>query len=161
MVVKGGNKMEKEDKVSNLGVGVMLGMLSGNEETVKAGKDAVGKEIAHAAVVLGADAGHYGDTDKLVLTFTDKSALEIWDDGQSCCEHRFMHTDDELGDFVGATFLDAEVRDGPAEDMEYGEKESQFLVISTSIGQFTVVNYNEHNGYYGGFWLQARTRAER
>lgn len=36
-----------------------------------------------------------------------------------------------------------------------GGAESQFLMIRTSLGVFTVVNYNEHNGYYGGFALRA------
>ena len=67
-----------------------------------------------------------------------------------------MHTDDELTDFHGAEFRGAEVRDGPTKS-KYGEpQESQFLIIHTSIGDFTVVNYNEHNGYYGGFWIVAR-----
>jgi hypothetical protein len=66
-----------------------------------------------------------------------------------------MHTDDVLQDFIGAKLLNAEVREGPTELDKYGDPiESEFLVVSTSIGFFTVVNYNEHNGYYGGFIIR-------
>lgn len=53
--------------------------------------------------------------------------------------------------------MSAESRDGPEEADEYGgSKESQFLIITTDMGAFTIVNYNEHNGYYGGFSIVAR-----
>lgn len=134
--------------MTNLGMGVLLYRLFGDQETPKALNGAIGKEIAALGIQDYA----------LVFTFTDGTGLKLFDNGQSCCEHRYMHTDDALDDFVGATLLDAEVRDGGEEPAEYGDvKESQFLVITTSIGQFTVVNYNEHNGYYGGFAIAART----
>lgn len=138
--------------MTHLGIGVMLHMLGGNAETVNVFQAALGKEIANLELIKG------GAVDGVLrFTFTDGTAMELYDDGQSCCESRWMHTDDKLDDFVGATLIDAEVRNGPTEDGEYGEpKESQFLVVTTSKGQFTVVNYNEHNGYYGGFWLVAR-----
>lgn len=62
-------------------------------------------------------------------------------------------TDDELNDFVGAKFIKAEIVDGP--DLETGDSchEQQFLLIDTSLGTFTMVTHNEHNGYYGGFAL--------
>lgn len=129
----------------NLGLGVMLKMLGGNnEETVRTFSNAVGKSIKTLELV----------DNKLRFTFIDESGIALFDDGQSCCERRYMHTDDKLEDFVGTRLLGAEVRDGGVEDDEWGDvKESQFLIISTSIGEFTVVNYNEHNGYYGGFWI--------
>ena len=134
--------------MTKLGMGVLLYRLFGDQETPKALNGAIGKEIAALGIQDNA----------LVFTFTDGTGLKLFDDGQSCCEYRYMHTDDALDDFVGATLLDAEVRDGGEEPAEYGDvKESQFLVITTSIGQFTVVNYNEHNGYYGGFAIAART----
>ena len=67
-----------------------------------------------------------------------------------------MHTDDDLTRFVGSEFVLAEAREGPDLSVEYEIKESQFLVITTDKGVFTVVNYNEHNGYYGGFLMAAR-----
>lgn len=133
--------------MGGMGLGVMINTLGGNKETVKAHSAAMGKVLKDLALV----------DNELRLYFEDGTGIRFWDDGQSCCEHRWMHTDDELGDFVGATFQEAELRDGPTEDSEYGEpKESQFLVIRTSVGMFTMVNYNEHNGYYGGFWIVVR-----
>ena len=145
--------------MTHLGMGVMINSLSisRNRETAEALKAAVGKTIQD--ISIGEEKAEWSTPDTLRFTFTDGSGLKIWDDGQSCCEHRYMYTDDELTDFYGAEFRDAEVRDGPSESPDgWGEvKESQFLIITTSVGQFTVVNYNEHNGYYGGFLIQAST----
>lgn len=86
-------------------------------------------------------------------------AITIKDTGQSCCEHRYMHTDDELPYYVGAKLVGLELRDGPAE--ESGEpKECQFLLIQTDKGTITIANYNEHNGYYGGFWIVGNVEKE-
>ena len=92
-----------------------------------------------------------------MMAFTDGTGIMFYDDGQSCCEERWMATDDNLDDFAGATFIDADLRDGPTVEDKWSEtKESQFLLINTSLGTFTMVNYNEHNGYYGGFWVVIR-----
>jgi hypothetical protein len=93
------------------------------------------------------------DSDSLTFVFTDKTKYEIRDEGQSCCERRYMNTDDCLNNFKGSKFVNAEVRDGPGEENidDFQVNESQFLIVTTTKGQFTVVNYNEHNGYYGGF----------
>lgn len=133
--------------MSQLGIGVMLGMLGGNEDSVNAFKQGVGKVISAIEI-----------SDKeLTFTLADGLKLTLFDDGQSCCEHRYMHTDDDLSYFAGATLQGASVQAGPEESDEYGDvKESEFLIISTSKGEFTVVNYNEHNGYYGGFLIRAR-----
>jgi hypothetical protein len=128
------------------GLGVMIQSLGGNEETVNAVKNALGKTIKDVKLV--------GDV--LIISFEDGSGIRITDDGQSCCEHRYMNTDDDLTDFEGATLNDMELSDGPTDEEEYSCVESQFLKISTSKGGFTVVNYNSHNGYYGGFWITVR-----
>ena len=86
----------------------------------------------------------------LELQFTDNTALNIWDNGQNCRERRYMNSCDELTYYIGAKFLGMEVSDGP--DIPDGEShETQFLIIKTSLGEFTCVTHNEHNGYYGGF----------
>lgn len=92
---------------------------------------------------------------RLFFIFSN-SAMVMFDDLQICCEERYMHTDDDLSYYIGACFLDAEVREGPIEEKEYTDKMSKFLIITTSKGQLTVVNYNEHNGYYGGFDIVIR-----
>ena len=131
------------------GMGVMIGMLGGNRETVDAHKAAMGKTIEEVWLDK--------EENRLMMSFTDGTGIMFYDDGQSCCEERWMATDDNLDDFTGATFIDADLRDGPTELAEWGDpKESQFLLINTSLGTFTMVNYNEHNGYYGGFWVVIR-----
>lgn len=137
-------------------MGVMLGMLRGNLETVEAHNAAMGKVIASVAMEHEGDRYHsMGESpgDTLVLRFDDGTGIRFYDDGQSCCEHRYMHTDDDLAHFVGAAFMGAELRDGPEVEGDYDVKECQFLLVNTSVGAFTMANYNEHNGYYGGFMI--------
>lgn len=135
--------------MSNLGIGVMLGMLSGNEESARTFQAHMDKEIKDLGIVDNA----------LLFTFADDSKMKLFDDGQSCCESRHMNTDDDLSYYIGAALQGAEVREGPNKDEDdWGEVvESEFLIVSTSKGQLTVVNYNAHNGYYGGFLIRAGT----
>ncbi len=129
------------------GIGVMIRQLSGNAESVAAFTGAVNKRIAHI----------YMTDDVLTIKFDDGYILHLKDDGQSCCEHRYMKTDDTLSDFIGGVMTGAEVVDAPNQSDEYSEHEVQFLRVHTDKGILTVSNHNEHNGYYGGFYIQAST----
>ena len=81
----------------------------------------------------------------------------IWDGGQDCCEHRYMNCDDDLDYYIDSTLQGVELRDGPnASGTQEDYKECQFLHIMTNKGTFVVANYNEHNGYYGGFSLVSK-----
>lgn len=131
--------------MSHPGIGVMLSYLSGNEETVNLHLAAIGKTIKSLS-----------SNDDLVLKFTDDTGIKIFDDGQSCCENRYMHTDDDIQYYVGSKFLGCELRDAPNEPDEYGEHEVQFLLVNTDKGTFTMASHNEHNGYYGGFAIVIR-----
>ena len=93
--------------------------------------------------------------DTLRFMFTDGSQLTLIDDGQRCCETRYMRTDDQLSDFVGTTFDRIEVRDVIGVGVEEEAKEIQFLAVYTSGGMFSVSAHNDHNGYYSGFALVA------
>jgi hypothetical protein len=134
--------------MENLGVGVMLGILGGNEKTVTSIQSSLNKTIEKVEL----------DDEQLFISFIDGSELVIWDGGQSCCESRYMTTDDNLSDFSSATLLDLELKSVEYKDLDYGEHEIQFLDVKTSEGVFTMVNHNEHNGYYGGFWIQAKLK---
>ena len=135
--------------MTELGMGAMIGMLGGNEETVKTLKAALGKKIT--AIELKA-----GDPEALLLTFEDESRISVEDDAQSCCERRYMTTDDDLQQFVGATLESMEIAEGPStsKDEWMEEHDTQFLRVYTSEGVLTMVTHVEHNGYYGGFWLK-------
>lgn len=125
----------------------MLHMLfDGGKETSEILKGVTGKRIT--ALRLGED-------DALHFAFEDGQRVKLRDAGQSCCENRYMRTDDNLSDWVGTVFTCAEVRDAPNAEAEDGVHEIQFLLINTDKGVFTMSSHNAHNGYYGGFWIVA------
>jgi hypothetical protein len=106
----------------------------------------VGKVIE--SVVLGSD-------DALHFVFADGTKMKLWDDGQSCCESRYMMTDDNLLFYSGTVLVNVEVRDAPDTTDEYDNvHEVQFLEVMTNRGCFTMTTHNEHNGYYGGFYVR-------
>jgi len=107
--------------------------------------DAIGKEIASVAL----------SNDELHFVFADGSKVRVLDDGQSCCEARYMTTDDNLDEYAGAKLLGLEIKDAPDIEERYDVHEVQFLEVMTSRGCFTMATHNEHNGYYGGFSVRA------
>ena len=92
------------------------------------------------------------DEDSITLKF-DFGQLTLRDNGQCCCENRYMSTDDDVRQLIGSRFMCYEVKDGPdvSEDDDYDVHDTQFLEIQTDSGFVTLVNHNEHNGYYSGF----------
>lgn len=118
----------------------------------------------HLPVVYAASLGRpiaaicVDNEDRLNIEFEGGGNLLIWDSGQSCCEHRYMTTDDDLASFVGAKLVDIEVLDGPNVSEYDGCHDTQFVRVNTTAGTVTVVTHNEHNGYYGGFELNSEWR---
>lgn len=131
--------------MNNLGMGVMIGLLGGNESSVKAFQSCIGKTIT--SLEMKDDAIHF--------VMDDGTKMAMYDDGQSCCESRYMKTDDNLTEFVGAKLIGAEVREAPSIETEYGNHEIAFLDVQTDEGVFQMATHNEHNGYYGGFLIRA------
>lgn len=141
------------------GVGFMLSRLGGNEDSVKAFTGAQGKVIASLALKEVEAYHSMGEPvgSALELRFSDGTGIQLYDDGQSCCEYRYMRTDDKLEDFVGATLLNAEVKSAPNITDSGGEEhEVSFLDVTTSKGVFQIASHNEHNGYYGGISIRCR-----
>jgi hypothetical protein len=127
--------------MEQMGIGAMLYALKGGSE--HSGPEYYGQKI------LAADMSE----EKLVLTLSGGKKIRIWDDGQSCCEHRYMTTDDDVQSLVGHKLVRIEAKDGP--DVENGEDhETCFIEIGTDDGFITITNHNVHNGYYGGFGLE-------
>ena len=116
-----------------------------------------------AAVGRTIDSVALTDSEELLFKFTDGSSLSISDEGQSCCESRYITCDDHLSYYSGATFLDATVVDGPEEEDpdEWTCHEQRWLVVTTSKGDFRATTHNEHNGYYGGFCINAKFEESR
>lgn len=132
--------------MGQLGIGAMLHQLSSNEDTVNAVQGSVGLIIQEVKL----------EDDSLKFEFTDGRKIRLFDDGQSCCESRYMTTDDDLSEFAGAKLLDMELKTGPNIEDEYGnDHEVQFLEVKTDKGSFVMSSHNEHNGYYGGFAIVA------
>jgi hypothetical protein len=104
------------------------------------------------------DPEYNGNDGGLVIDFIDSTGIVLFDDGRSCCENRYVHTDDDLAAFTGAVFLGCEIREASNVPDEYGDHEVQFLLVHTSLGVVTIETHNEHNGYYGGFYLRAREK---
>lgn len=123
------------------GIGAMLHYLGGGSE--HSADEYYGKTIAAAEL----------KDDCLRIGFGDGKTIEIWDNGQSCCEHRYMRTDDDVSSLVGGKLIRIEAKAAPDLPDEYGEHEQVFVEIATDKGFITIANHNEHNGCYGGFGL--------
>jgi len=129
--------------MSQLGLGVMISRLGGTKNTID---EYYGETIAKA---------QFGE-DKLKLYFESGKAIKIIDDGQSCCETRYMSSDDKADDLVGQKLTQVTVKEGPARGSGHGDHETCFVEIQAGSECFTFCTHNEHNGYYGGFSLQVR-----
>lgn len=134
--------------MGNLGMGVMLHALAGTDRGADVLDRSKGKRIASMRM-------DDADDGRLVMMFADGTGLAVRDAGQSCCESRYIRTDDDLDWYstVAAELVDIELREGPDVPHEYGDHETQFVVITTTRGVVTLCAHNEHNGYYGGFYM--------
>ena len=158
--------------MSSLGTGVMIRMLFGGRENERPVEAFMGDTITEAALV----------DDKLQLVFASGRKVALSDEGQSCCESRYITTDDNVSDLVGGKLVTIEERDGgdqqgPCSTCQgpnaydppdsgktcyscngtgiesNGSHDLAFVVIQTDKSSITLCTHNEHNGYYGGFAL--------
>lgn len=124
------------------GIGAMLHYLKGGSE--HSSEEYEGMTIESVLM----------DNNKLKLTFNNGKRIIIFDDGQSCCEDRYMKTDDDIRSLVGGKLVHISAKEGPKiKDDDYNVHEQIFIEIATDKGFITLNNHNEHNGYYGGFGL--------
>lgn len=130
-----------------LGIGAMLHQLSGGSENDPS--EFIGKIIEDIRI----------SDNRLQIDFTDESKIDIWDDGQSCCESRYMTTDDDIKSIIGKTIVHI-VSKGVESELDSNDESHEivFIEIMTNDGFITLVNHNEHNGYYGGFGLTITKR---
>lgn len=125
----------------SMGMGAMIHTLGGGSP--KNAEDYYGRKIKSVKL----------KDNKILIKFSDGVNIKIWDDGQSCCESRYMTTDDSLSSLAGDKLVSILVKDGPSEEVDYNHHDIQFLEIQTDKGFVTVSTHVEHNGYYGGFGL--------
>lgn len=111
-----------------------------------------------AEVSLDAEAN--GGDGELRMRFDGGGTLAIWDGGRSCCESRYLTTDDELESYVGARLQSFDISGVESTDDEDGDPhETVFVRLHTDAGTITLVTHNEHNGYYGGLDINAYYRS--
>ena len=123
-----------------LGLGAMIHYMGGGSKEDPA--DFVGKTVT--AVDF--------NSERLLLWLDNSFCIKVFDNGQSCCESRYMTTDDDPHSIVGGQIVHIKSKEGPnLPDSE--SHETCFVEVQTSKGLITLTNHNEHNGYYGGFGL--------
>ena len=146
--------------MTQTGMGVMLAALSGaGARSAAAIMACMGQEIASVELDDSGDTRVGDSGERLTLTFVNGKVLDLYDSGQSCCEYRYLRTDDDLTYHVGATLVGVEeCAAAEYQSNRYDVHEIAFLVVTTSKGAITVAAHNEHNGYYGGFALTAAVR---
>lgn len=129
--------------MAQLGVGAMLHHLGGgSENSVEKYK---GRMIMEA---------YFNEKDNAFeITFNDNLKIIITDEGQSCCESRYMTCDDDTKFMTGAKLLDIIVKKIDEKEEDYDCHEIAFLEVQTDKGSATFCTHVEHNGYYGGFGL--------
>ncbi len=130
-------------------------MLSERNSRGDIGNDALANAIGKTISAIGLysiEDNVLGVINELHIEFVNGIKIKLMDVGQSCCERRYMRTDDNLEDYIGARFIGVEIKEAPEMIDEYcNVHEVQFLEIKTDRGALTMANHNEHNGYYGGF----------
>ena len=132
--------------MSQPGIGSMLHYLSGGSRHNP--DEFYGRKITSAVL----------DDNRLKLSFSDGSGAVLWDDGQSCCESRYITCDDDLSKLVGGELRRIEAKRSEEKSDEYGDPhEMVFIEIGTDECFVTICTHNEHNGYYGGFGLTIDT----
>jgi len=75
----------------------------------------------------------------LTLKLSNDKTIYIWDNGQSCCEHRYMTTDDNIKSLIGNTITRIEAKEGQSITEDYDEHEQVFVEIGTDVGFIAIV----------------------
>ena len=92
--------------------------------------------------------------DGFVITTSLRKVVAGISNYQDCCENwGYMTTLDSSSDFIGAELLDIKITNAALETaivpVNYYESGTAiFITFETSKGDFQLVVYNEHNGYY-------------
>ncbi len=114
--------------MGQMGLGVMLDILAGGSP--HGSKEYEGLKIVDANF----------EDDALFISFENGKKIKITDEGQSCCEHRYMTTDDDAKSIIGQTLVGIDVKQGPeGKKSECDEEhETAFIEIVTNLaGSFS------------------------
>lgn len=124
-----------------IGVGAAIHMLKGGSE--KNASDYYGLTISNVIV----------DSQFVIIEFDNGKKIKIYDDGQSCCESRYVTCDDDATCLIGGKLVKIEASPVEYKSEGYSDHETVFVEIATDKDHIKFCNHNEHNGYYGGFGL--------
>lgn len=110
------------------------------------------------------------DQEGLVITLDNDQEIRITGQ-QSCCEQRYMHTEDNLSSLRGQKFMGIRIKKaahplslelGPLQRANTDEENSslmvQFLEIATDGAGLAFAHYNQNNGYYSQMELDVHSR---
>ncbi len=127
-------------------------IIDGGERTLHAAL--VGREI----LTFHLDKDANGGNGAIVFTMAEDYQIVLEDRGQSCCETRYLTTDDDLAYFNGARFVGIGTTDyrETHDSDRWEDHEQEFVIVVTSKGVFTICAHNRHNGYYRGINLRFR-----
>lgn len=109
--------------------------------------EVIGKEILGTRIY---------NNEEVLLILEGGYSVYLRDDGQSCCETRYITCDDNLSDLIGSKFTHIkELKHTTTDESDEYENEHEITFIEIRAGDTlcTVCTHNEHNGYYGGFNL--------
>ena len=94
--------------------------------------------------------------EKVTIEFEDGIKIELTDEGQSCCEYRYISCDDDVNRIIGSELVKIEIKKTEEKEEDYEIHEMAFVDIQTNQCFITFCTHNEHNGYYGGFILSLK-----
>lgn len=130
----------------NPGFSVMLNDLSNKPAlTIEALKATIDREIKSIRLT----------PENEIIFELENGTLTITDNGQSCCESRYITTDSDLPSYIGKKIVDFRLEPYVTGDGDYDLHDTQVFKINTTEGVIDFVTHVEHNGYYGGFALNA------
>ena len=90
------------------------------------------------------------EANEIRIDFEDGIKIKITDDGQSCCEERYLRTDDDLYRLIGQKFNSVILKTSASSGEDYGCHDVKFMEIYAGHESVNFSAHNEHNGYYGG-----------
>ena len=114
----------------------------------------VGFVISDTVFIFENDPESGKEIHKFCIQFTNGLVVKIYDAGQQCCEQRYVSTDDDINSVKNHKLIDIVSKPISESIVENDERQDIcFIEIITTGGCITLVNHNNHNGFYSGFDL--------
>lgn len=102
------------------GIGAMIHILSG-------GSDHDPSEY-YGNKIVAARLDKEADPERVEIVFDGGKTIHIWDNGQSCCESRYITCDDDWAVLIGGKLLAIETKPGPGKLKILNLKEDSLIL---------------------------------